>query len=149
MIANFFSTIFSAITTTLILAAVGSVVGIAAALASRFVGGLSSYGIAAGVGAIMLVGTYGTGYLGARGDCKSAMQVAQLQAEKDKLAHDLAALNEVRNYESQQSKHQAEQLAEAQALYLKVVEAIAKHKDDGSCPIAAFEDELKAIGEMK
>lgn len=147
MIANFFASLFGTLATTLMLAGLGATTGVASAIVGRLFRGVYAYGIAAAIGAVLLVGTYGTGWLGAKIDAKAQAEIAQLKAEKDKLAHDLSALEDVRDYEQQQAQHLQDQLAESEALYAKVIAAIDKHKDDPGCSVD--EEIMQAIGEMQ
>ena len=147
MIASFFVTLFGTLATTLMLAALGGATGVASAMVGRLFRGVYAYAIAAAVGAVLLVGTYGTGWLGAKMDAKAQSEIALLKAEKEKLEADLSALQDVRDYEQQQAQHQADQLAQSQALYDKVVAAIDKHKDDEGCTVD--EEIMQAIGDMK
>lgn len=148
-LTSWFTGLLAAINLIVWLLLIGAALGAACALIGKFIKGLTGVGIAAAAGAVIVLGLHWTGAIDRLVAGKAQAEIALLEAEKAKAEHDLAALQDVRDYEQQQSQHQAEQLAESQALYAKVVEAIEKHKDDGSCPIAAFEDEIKAIGEMK
>lgn len=147
MLANLFSSLFGTLATTLVLAGLGAATGVASAIVGRMFQGAYAYAIAAGVGAVLLVGTYGTGWLGAKMDAKAQAELALVRAEKEKLQADLSALQDVRDYEQQQAQHQAQQLAESQALYEKVIAAIDKHKDDPGCEVSA--DIMQAIEDMK
>ena len=147
MLTNFFTHLFGTLATTLMLAALGGGTGVASAMVGRLFRGAYAYAIAAAVGAVLLVGTYGTGWLGAKMDAKAQAEIALLKAENEKLAADLSALHDVRDYEQQQAQHQAQQLAQSEALYSKVVASIEKHKDDPGCTVD--EEIMQSIEEMK
>lgn len=127
--------------------ALGGAAGIASALAARMFGGLKGYAVAAAVGAALLAGAYGAGWLGGRLDASAAAELARLKAEKEKLAHELSALEDVRGYEQAQARARAERMAESERRYAEVLAAIEKHKDDPGC--AVDEEVMRAIGAMR
>ena len=145
MIGAFFQHLVDTVWTTLTLAAVGAGVGVGSLVAGRLVGGLQGYLIAAAVGAVLMVGTYGTGYMNSR-------DASRLQAEKAALQHELNALGEIRLHEQvQQAERERldavanERLDDA----LKVIESHEKKGDSKDCPIAGFRDELDAIRRLQ
>ena len=111
MIASFFGLLFGTIWTTLKLAAVGGVIGAASLAGGKLVGGLQGFVVAAALGAVLVVGVYGSGYLGAASDARNAALIAQLEAEKASLALQLEA-----------AKVSAKDLADAVAEQKKVAE---------------------------
>jgi outer membrane murein-binding lipoprotein Lpp len=139
---SIFTTLWSSLWTTIALAGVGAVTGLLAYWAGR----LTTWWIPAIVGAVLVVGAYGSGSMSRLISDNAKAQISQLEAEKAKLQHDYDALAAVHEFEQEQAAEEAEKAKETEKKYQEVLAIIAKHKDDDSCLSA---EELKAIGEMK
>lgn len=145
MLTWFFHSLFASIQTTLMLAGVGAVIGLLSFAAGRLVGGLWS----AVIGALLVVGVYGSGYLSAHNDAATAAQIAQLEADKAKLEHDAQALRDVREIEQVLTLEQQKKLEEQEKQMDEIQKVIDAHKADDKCDTGAFADELDAIRKLK
>lgn len=143
---SFFINLWSTLWTTLTLAAVGALIGGLAYGAGRFFGVLSGLLISAAVGAVLVVGAYGSGALSQLSSDNAKQQIADLQAQNEKLNHDLAALQEIRDFESKQADEQAKKTEAIEKQYQSVLSLIEQHKDDASC---ISPEELEAIGKIQ
>lgn len=151
MIGNLLASLFSGVWTLLMLALIGGFAGGVIYLAGRLAGGLKGAAVAACVGTVLTVGVYYSGVIDQFSSARDKAEIARLEAANKKLAHDLAAVNEVRAFEQRQIAKREAQLEAAKDSARKLEEAIARHEgaDDDSCPIAVFEDELEAIQNLK
>ena len=143
MIASFFGLIFGTIWTTLKLAAVGGVIGAASLAGGRLVGGLQGFIVAAALGAMLVVGVYGSGYLGAASDARNAAEIAQLKIEKAKLQKDFDVQVAANAKQDEITANQAKQLEADKASMDKIQALIKSHEGDASACV--FPDELDAI----
>ncbi len=151
MLGSLFASLFSGVWTLLMLALIGGFAGGVIYLAGRIAGGLKGAGIAALVGAVLTVGVYYSGVIDQFSSARDKAAIARLEAANKKLAHDLRAANEVRDYEQDQAAKREAQLeaAKESAEHLQAVIDRHKGEDDEACPIAVFEDELEAIQNLK
>lgn len=140
---SFFTNFLHGLNTMLMLAILGASVGVGCSLVSRIWGGLTGLGISAVVGAVMMLGAHWSGVVGQMASDSAKAEIAQLEADKAKLAHDLAALQEVRDFEFQQAEEQTRALEEEKEKLAKIEELIASHAGDNSQCV--FQDELDEI----
>jgi hypothetical protein len=147
---GFVTTFFHGVSTVLMLAMVGAFVGLGCAVVTRVVNGVTAFGVAAAAGALMMIGANYAGVLSQLSSDESKAQIAQLQADKEKLEHDAAAMSEVRDAENVLAEEQSKRLEDAEAQLTKINEVIDSHKaDNDNCAVGAFGDELDAIRGLK
>jgi predicted lipid-binding transport protein (Tim44 family) len=143
MISAFFATLIGGIKTTLVLAFIGAMVGICALGIGRLISGLTGYIAAAALGALVLVGAYGsTAFDGARAR-KAEQKIAQLEHEKARLARDLDVQRAASAEQDKIQEAQAAQIEADKAALAKLDEIIKSHGGDTSQCI--FPDELDQI----
>jgi len=143
MLTAFFGTILGAVKTTLILTFVGGLIGGLSAILGRF-----SIFYAIGLGALITVGCFGSGYMQALVNAHHQAEIAQLESEKAALKHDLDAVNEVRTFEQSKLEEQQKRLDEQQKAMDEINATIDKHAGDNKCT-GAFKDELDSIRKLK
>jgi len=123
---------------------VGAAIGAASALLGRLFPGIGSLFVAAALGAIVMVGAFNSGYV----HNSQADRIAQLEAEKAKLEHDMKATEEVYAKEQELSAAREQQIDDQQKVLDEVEKTIQAHADDKDCP-GVFSDELDAIRKLK
>jgi hypothetical protein len=148
-IFDFFTNLIQILYAILALAATGALVGFGCALVSRLVTGISGYAIAAAAGALMMVGAHYGGVLDQFASSSAKQKIADLRAEKAKLAFELEAARKVRKFEQDQSADAVAYAEEVELRMAVILAAIAKHDEDENCDTAAFEDELDAIRNLR
>jgi len=149
-LVGFFTGLWAAIKATIIAGAVGGAIGGGAAFLGRIFPGITTILVAAALGAVVMVGAFQGGYTRAHLSASAAADVARLEAEKAKIEHDLAALNEVRTFEQARAAEWQVRLDEQQAALDQVTAVIEKHQaDKDACATGAFGDELDAIRKLQ
>ncbi|ODA67692.1 hypothetical protein A7A08_01727 [Methyloligella halotolerans] len=151
LIGNLFASLFSGIWTLLMLALIGGFAGGVIYFAGRLAGGIKGAAVGACVGTVLTVGVYYSGVVDQFSSARDKAEIARLEAANRKLTHDLAALNDVRDFEQRQAAKREAQLEEAKESAAHLQEVIDRHegRDEEACPIAVFEDELEAIRNLK
>ena len=143
MIAAFFATLLGGIKTTLMLGLIGAAVGVCSMAIGRLIGGLQGYGAAAVLGAVVLVGAYGSAAFDGARARQAEAKIAQLNFEKAKLAQGLAAQVAAASTQDEIQAKQAAQIEDDRAKLAKLGEIIQVHKGDTSKCV--YPDELNHI----
>jgi len=129
----------------------GFIAGAASLLAGRLVGGLKAYLVAGGVGTLLVLGTHWSGIVDRMVSERAKAEIAQIKGEKVTLEKERDALAALLEKEREQAAKDKDIIAANEATFAKLSAITAAHaKDTAECPgIAAFADELEAIGELK
>lgn len=143
MITSFFTTLFSGIWTTLTLAVIGAAVGVGSLVIGRLITGLEGYAAAAVLGAVVLVGAYGSAAFDGISTRQKEAEISQLKTEKAALERDQAAQVAANAKQDEIVSAQAKQL-EADKAQMEKLQALAeKHKGEASACV--YPDELREI----
>jgi hypothetical protein len=140
LITGFFTSLWSTLWTTLSLAAVGAFIG----LLAHFGGRLTTWWVSAIVGAVLVVGAYGSGSISSLVSAQNKAKIEALESANAKLEFELKAAQTIREFEAKQAKDQTARAEAAEKQLEAINQVIAKH-GEANCPVGAFKDELDAI----
>lgn len=100
-----------------------------------------------GVGALTIMGAYLYGYTKGNTNCAAQVKLAEAQAAIKALEHEKSALEQVVAEQDAIETRNLEEL-EAERTKVAALEALVNERDY-DCPIAATEDEMRAIERIK
>lgn len=144
---GFITGFLATVKTTLILSAIGGVIGVVCAAIGRFWPSFSGMAVAAGIAAGALVMVSGNSYLNAILNYQHKIELETLKAEKVELTKALAASKAVTS-KYEQLVVKAKEKAEENA---KVIEDLnsAIAADPVDCPVAARSEWLQKLNELQ
>lgn len=145
---SWFTNFIHGVSVVIMLGVLGALVGFGCSIINRIVGGVSGYLMAAGAGAVMMVGAHFGGVLSQMSSDATKAKIEALESANAKLEFELRAAKDIADFAANQAKNQAAHAAEAERQLEAINAVIAKH-GQSDCPVGAFKDELDAIRKLK
>lgn len=134
--------------TALLLGLIGAAVGVGLSIISKFLSGLSALIVPAVIGAMCFSGLYISGYMKESSNCAEQAALLRAQQAQAQAEHDARAYKEALDKSQELLQQEAAADVERQKS-LDAIKALIKKRGAAACKTAAFEEELKAISEMK